>query len=265
MNTQFIGSAIKTIRDLIVPSGFYLSTKGHCPICNNKVSFSTTKPWLRDSLACPKCYAIPRERALMLVLEKYYPNWRELKIHESSPCHRGVSKRLKDECKNYSSSQFFPGQKPGEIIQGFRNENLEHTTFEDGAFDLIITQDVMEHIYHPEMAFKEINRILKSVISEGRQGAHIFTVPIVNKHHKTERWAKLGANGVPDFLHEPEYHGNPVDNSGSPVTMHWGYDIKDFIDSNGNFETSIEYIFDLDQGIWAEYNEVIVSKKIAAK
>ena len=51
----------------------------------------------------------------------------------------------------------------------------------------------MEHIYHPEKAFKEVARTLK------KGGAHIFTVPTINKHMKTEVWATIGEDGHPNF------------------------------------------------------------------
>src|SRR5690606_12823705 len=150
------------------------------------------------------------------------------------------SVKLEKYSTNYTASQFFPGQDFGTIIEGFRNEDIESQTFDDGSFDLVITQDVMEHIYHPDKAFKEIARTLK------KGGAHIFTVPIINKFKPTEVWATLGNNGQPVFLKEPEYHANPVDPLGSPVTMHWGYDIVDFIKGKSGLDTTIEYLDDLD-------------------
>ena len=107
----------------------------------------------------------------------------------------------------------------------------------------------------PDKAFKEINRTLK------KGGAHIFSVPLVNKHQKTERWAIKGENGEPKFLFEPDWHGNPIEKNGSPVTMHWGYDIVEFIKTYVNAHSTIEYINDLNYGIRAEYIEIIVSKK----
>lgn len=56
----------------------------------------------------------------------------------------------------------------------------------------------MEHIYEPDKAFKEIYRTLKP------SGAHIFSVLLINKRHKTDRWATKGENGEPIFLFEPE-------------------------------------------------------------
>jgi len=52
-----------------------------------------------------------------------------------------------------------------------------------------------------------------------------------------------------------------MDKRGSPVTMHWGFDIIDFIKEHSKLDTRIEYIHDLRYGICAEYIEVLVSKK----
>jgi SAM-dependent methyltransferase len=192
---------------------------------------------------------------LILTIEKFYPNWRDLKIHESSPAKRGASMKLKNECKSYLATQYFPYQTPGGTVNGFRNEDLERQTFPDESFDLVITQDVMEHVYEPVAAFAEIARTLK------KGGAHIFTTPLVNKFKKTEVWAKKGDDGKPIFLNTPEYHGNPIDPKGSPVTMHWGFDIVEFIKDCSGLETTIEYIDDLNYGIRAEFIEVLVSVK----
>lgn len=191
----------------------------------------------------------------MAVLEKAYPGWRDLSVHESSPGNRGASVKLRQQCAHYVTSQFFPKEPFGSVVRGHRNENLEAQTFPDASFDLVITQDVMEHIYDPSKAFAEIARTLKP------GGAHVFTVPIINKHKSSEVWATLGADGSPVFLKTPEYHGNPVDPKGSPVTMHWGFDIVDFIRHHGGLETTIEHLDDMKRGIRAEYIEVLVSRK----
>jgi hypothetical protein len=120
---------------------------------------------------------------------------------------------------------------------------------------LVITQDVFEHIYNPTEAFKEIARTLKP------GGAHIFTVPIVNKHRKTELWAVKDETGEPLFCKTPEWHGNPIDSKGSPVTMHWGYDIVSYIKAVSGLETEIECIDDLHFGIRAELIDVLVTRK----
>lgn len=243
------------ILSALLPGNFYLSVKGYCPCCDRNVKFISFNTWLRDNFFCSNCRCIPRERALMLVIDKYFQNWKELYIHESSPENRGASIKLKKNCEKYISSQYYPDKILGDTVNNNRNEDLENQTFSDESFDIVVTQDVMEHVYNPDKAFSEIARTLK------KGGAHIFTVPIVNKHRPTEVWATRGENIKPVFLKNPEYHANPVNPKGSPVTMHWGFDIIDFIKDKSGLETTIEYIDDLNYGIRAEYIEVLVSRK----
>jgi SAM-dependent methyltransferase len=243
------------ILKILLPNGFYFSQKGFCPCCDKEVLFQANNSWLRDTFLCSNCNSIPRERALMVTIEKYFPGWKNLIIHESSPVNRGASPKLSRFCKGYIASNYYPNKPFGSEVFGFHNQDLENQTFNDESFDLVITQDVMEHIYDPQKAFSEIARTLK------KGGAHIFTVPIINKHKKSEVWAIKADNGSPIFLKEPEWHGNPVDPKGSPVTMHWGFDIIDFIREKSGLETTIEYLDDLSRGIRAEFIEVLVSIK----
>src|SRR5207247_9218035 len=74
--------------------------RGYCSICERQVYFEIEGPWLRDQYKCVNCQSIPRWRALMLVVAELYPNWRELKIHESSP-GGPLSAKLARECPKY--------------------------------------------------------------------------------------------------------------------------------------------------------------------
>lgn len=229
---------------------------GWCPICEKDVTFTAKHKWFRDHLLCSGCGSIPRERALFKVIEDHFPNYGELAVHETSPGRRGASVKLQRECAHYTSSQYFPDAKPGAIHpSGYRCENLEQLTFPDNFFDLFVSQDVMEHIFDPDKAFKEIARVLKP------GGAHIFTVPIINKTKISERCASLSPSGAIIFHHEAVYHGNPVDAKGALVTMHWGYDIANFIIEAAKMPTVIFQIDDIDKGIRAEYIDVLVSYK----
>jgi SAM-dependent methyltransferase len=191
----------------------------------------------------------------MRVIAECFPNYKELSIHESSPCSRGTSVKLSEECPAYSASHYFEhvpiGQTEGDT--GYRCETLESLTFEDHSFDLFVTQDVMEHIFNPDLAFKEICRVLKP------GGAHIFTVPLINKHKKSEVWASRNEQGETVFHGPEEYHGNPIDEKGSLVTMHWGYDIVAYISEATGMSSTILTIDDLSQGIKAELIDVVVS------
>ena len=263
MNTQSIKwklyNKYKTLKRLgsSRQGDYFLEVEGVCPICEQEVVFRSEKEWLRDHFLCSGCGSIPRERALMHVIKLYFPGYRSLIVHESSPGGRGASVKLRNECAGYTTSHFYKDLKLGEYQaqHGHRCEDLENLTFDDESFDLFITQDVMEHIFDPARAFNEIARVLKP------GGAHIFTVPIINKERETECWASRDESGQIIYHKEPEYHGNPIDESGSLVTMHWGYDIASFIMKAADTPSTIVMIDDLSQGIRAEYIEVIVSRK----
>jgi hypothetical protein len=232
-----------------------LKNSGYCPTCAQDVTFIARDPWLRDHYRCSRCGSIPRERALMATIEEYFPGWRSMSIHESSPGNRGASRRLSSECAQYIPSQFFPDKKPGSIVGKFRCENLEALTFDDESVDMHVSQDVLEHVFHPSKVFREIARTLKP------GGAHIFTVPIVNKHNPSRRRARVNDDGQISHLYPPVYHGNPISNEGSLVTVDWGYDICRHVFESCGLFTHLVYIDDLSRGIRAEYIEVLITFK----
>jgi len=230
------------------------SCYGHCSTCDRDTRFVAYQTWFRDFFVCSHCGSVPRERALMLVIERWFPKWREAVIHESSPAARGASAKLTRECPNYIGSQFFPEQSDKQIVSGVRNENLERLTFGDSSVDLHITQDVFEHIFDPEQAFREIARTLRP------GGMHIFTVPLVNKDKPSRVRAKIVNGGIHHLLPE-QYHGNPVGDGRALVTVDWGYDICEHIFRSSGLFTHIFHLDDLERGVRAEHIEVLVTMK----
>jgi hypothetical protein len=246
---------------------FIFSVGGVCCICRTAVEFRAErddeispkwyKHWFRGSLKCRQCGSLPRERALFNAVELFYPNWKDLRIHESSPVYRGASRRFQDECPGYVKSQFDPALPQGSIhpVKKYRSEDLEHQTFTDSSFDLVITQDVFEHLFAPELAIAEIARTLES------GGAHIMTVPLVNGVEPSARRARL-ENGVVEYLQPAQYHGNPMSHDGSLVTMDWGYDIIDFLSYHSGTSVSLIQVENLYVGLYAVYNDVLVCRKL---
>jgi SAM-dependent methyltransferase len=194
----------------------------------------------------------------MHVIRTRYPNWREVKIHESSPGNRGASVKLAKECKNYTATQFDPNLPFGSIhlANGYRSEDLEKQTFADESFDIVVSQDVMEHIFDAEAAFRDIHRTLKP------GGAHIFTTPLINKNKPTQCRAKRNPDGAIEHIFAPEFHGNPMSSEGSLVTWHWGFDIQNLIQKTCKCQVEIINATNPEMGIEAEFIEIIVQEKL---
>jgi SAM-dependent methyltransferase len=228
---------------------------GVCPICEKPVVFILWGPDFRNQFLCDQClnYSVPRERALAVALNRYYPNFRDLSIHESSPVDRGISAVMKRQCRDYVATQFYPGVEAGAFRDGFQNQNLEHTTFPYSRFDLVITQDVMEHVDDIAAAFRDIGRTLKP------GGAHIFTTPTYIQH-KTLQWATY-RDGKIHWFHEAEFHGNPVDERGAPVTYHFGYDFLELIYQWTAMPTEVIRMHDPGRGIAGPMTEVYITRK----
>jgi len=115
----------------------------------------------------------------------------------------------------------------------------------------------MEHVFDPAKAFAEIARTLKP------GGAHVFTVPLVRKAQPTQVRAERDEQGIVRHLLPETYHGNPIDEKGSLVTVDWGYDICPFIEAHSGLFTTVAWFDDLAHGIRAELIEVLISRKLA--
>ncbi|QCP88303.1 class I SAM-dependent methyltransferase (plasmid) [Cereibacter sphaeroides] len=231
--------------------------QGFCNACGSPAEFRSQSSWFRDNLFCSVCGSIPRERALATVLERARPDWRDRRIHESSPADRGISARLARECRSYVASQFFPGEPLGATVRGFRNENLEAQTFEGGRFDLVVTLDVMEHVNEPEKVFREVFRTLVP------GGAYLFSVPTYKERVTSERRARYRPDGGIDHLAEPEYHGNPVSDAGSLVTFHYGYDLPELIHAWAGFDVELFRFHHHHLGLIGEFTEIYLATRPA--
>jgi SAM-dependent methyltransferase len=138
----------------------------------------------------------------------------------------------------------------------YRSEELEHQTFDDVSFDLVITQDVFEHLFRPDLAMREIARTLRP------GGVDIGTVPLVLKEQPSRRRARFFGG---EIVHElaPEYHGNQLSPDGSLVTVDWGLDIADYLGHVSGLSTTILFIDDLHLGLRAQYLELLVCRKLS--
>jgi SAM-dependent methyltransferase len=190
----------------------------------------------RESVVCSTCSSNNRTDALAQVLLTLYgqraapldralENFSGLRIHEFSflgPLFDRFSR-----LPNFTFSDFFPGVENGELsATGVRSEDIENLTFSDNTFDLLVAQDVLEHVPDPSRGLREVFRTL---VPGGR---HIFTVPF-NRGMETSVVRTRLDEGSLTYLLPAEFHGDPIREEGALVFTDFGADIVSLIASVG--------------------------------
>jgi SAM-dependent methyltransferase len=143
------------------------------------------------------------------------------------PALRGPFAQRFQSLPNYVQTYFWPELDLGAMSpMGVRNEDLTRLTFEDNSFDLILSSDVMEHLFDIKAAFRETLRVLKP------GGVHVFTIPndfpFPDKMQK--RVALVDGKEVPI---KPEVYHNSGDGSKCLVYTDYGADLVEMIEDLG--------------------------------
>ena len=194
------------------------SQAGYCPCCRSNTTFISNHEWLRDHYLCVKCSSIPRQRHIEHVLDVEFPGWESLNVHESSPSNRLISMNS----KKYSFSHFLDG---------------------------------VEHIFDPELAAREIMRVLRP------GGAHIFTAPKHDNVKVSYPRARLDRGEIVHIFDE-HYHGNPVGDGKSLVTWDYGSDFEALFSKWTGYEVETHSDENDNLGINGKYLDVFVVRKV---
>ena len=135
-------------------------------------------------------------------------------------------------------SEYLANKVPfGQIDKrGLRNETLTGLTFADNQFSYILSFDVFEHIPDYEMALQECLRCLKP------GGALVFTVPFARNSEKHTIRARILSTGELEHILPPEYHGDPLNSSGSLCFYHFGWGLLKQLHALG-FSSATAYLY----------------------
>lgn len=190
-------------------------------------------PAWTETCACNQCGLNSRMRALVdfLFNKLNAPQTASVYIAEQTTVSFKALEKL--FTKVIGSEYLGPEYKSGEIVASFKNhtnvrhEDLNRLSFDNSVFDLVLSQDVFEHIPNYKNAFSESARILK------RGGSLVFTVPFFYDYAETRIRATVDAQGSIQHILPPEFHGNPVSNDGSLCFQNFGWDILDALRNAG--------------------------------
>lgn len=224
---------------------------GLCPICRRRSLFVALGPWLREDLKCTRCKSSSRQRALIDYIDRAFPGLGEMHVYEPSPT-APTDAYLARHAGRFTWSQY-SAEANGDQCEDPLNQDLQSLRFADRLFDLVVSQDVFEHIAEPRSAFSEVARVLKP------GGSHVFTIPWYHGQ-STETRARIVDGEVID-LHPPEYHSDPNTRDRSLVFTRFGSDIRKIISESSEMTTSVIEANDSKKGIRGESLCIFHSRK----
>ena len=204
------------------------TSKERCFICGGEATFNIHKSVARfGEASCELCGAskVNSDFAHALVskftgkdgsLMESLTLLKELRIYEAAST--GVIHDCLKNLPNYVCSEYFEEVQTGSYKDGVRCEDITNLTFQDDSFDLVITQDILEHVYDPYLALSEIQRILKP------GGYHIFTVPFHEGINTVTRAKQIDGKII--HLSPPVHHVGRGKTQGALVFTDFGEDIE---------------------------------------
>lgn len=193
-------------------------------------------PSYRESFHCPRCGLNSRQRLAADVLRDVLraplagaTSRRSIYLHEQlTAMYQWVCSTFAPQHEIVGSEWLGAEVTPGSVDErGIRHEDIHAHSFEDERFDVVLSTDVLEHVWDIDQAMRETCRILRP------GGTLIATVPWNYGAPETVQVARL-ADGQVEYLDRPEIHGNPTDpEQGSLVFYRYGWDLLDRIRAAG--------------------------------
>ena len=188
----------------------------------------------RERLICPVCGLNTRQRLMAHLLRDTVatrPHTPRTYLYEQvTPFFHWAARTLPGEVigSEYLGYEFASGA----VVDGIRHEDALALSFEDASLDVIVSQDVLEHVPAIDPAVAEAARVLRS------GGRLLFSVPFDPSADVTVQRATMRDGQVVNLL-EPQFHGNPVSAEGSLVFYDHGWDLLDGLRGAGFVDVHI--------------------------
>jgi len=205
---------------------------GYCLCCDLETQFSVDLAWggykegeqlrpnWRERMVCPTCQMNNRQRLMATLIKQSLQGQAQQAIYlmeQVTPIF-GWAQQHCTEHTVTGSEYLGPGHASGSVIQGIRHENIENMSFASASLDLIVSNDVFEHVPNYLKALAECSRVLKP------GGTLLATIPFHSKSPVSVVRARYKEGNIEHLL-PPQYHGNPVSEEGSLVFTDFGWDL----------------------------------------
>ncbi|WP_297832996.1 methyltransferase domain-containing protein [Pseudomonas sp.] len=147
--------------------------------------------------------------------------------------------------------EYVAGAEPGtyHTIRGTRvmHQNMLSLAFPDSDMDILLHQDVLEHVHDADIALRELHRVLRP------EGITLFSVPFFHNLELSQRRARL-VNGSIEHLLPPAYHGDPLSPEGILVVESFGQDFLNRCAAAGFSRCQLGLDYDIARGFLSDGN-----------
>ena len=251
---------------------------GFCLPCSKRVRFlvdyrasetADSGPNWREVMICPCCRMSNRQRLMASLATDLKGEESVYVMEQTTPLYRWLrSSSLHVTGSEFFEESFSPGVRVmpfrymapvnGKqllrslyrslrlgvkmiLANGIRHEDATHLSLPDAHYDLIVSNDVFEHVPSPIDAFSECARVLKP------GGRIIATFPFHSDRESSLTRARPGSTGI-EYIEPPLYHGNPISDEGSLVYTDFGWDLIDMMNEVGFDGACLELYRDPELG-----------------
>jgi SAM-dependent methyltransferase len=231
---------------------------GICMACQQPVNFLVDRsfgarlfeyvwhPNWRERQVCPLCGLNSRQRAAVAFVSGVAHNLPERRptfylTEQITPIFQHVQKMLPD-IELIGSEYLGPDVPLGTVKEGVRHEDLQQLSLKDQSVDLVVTNDVAEHVPSPQAAFRELCRVLKP-------GGQVFmTTPFACDNLNNVTRASIVDGKLVHHL-PAAYHGNPLSGaSPSLVFTDFGWEILAQLREAGFSQASVKIFWSYQYG-----------------
>jgi SAM-dependent methyltransferase len=215
---------------------------GKCTVCNKKTIFVLNNEFwkIRNSAICIHCHSVSRQRHVAYCITKALEHkninsYIDLRKREDITLYFAETEtpliKTLNGLSSVVTSEYFDDCKFGEKKNDILCQDLQNLTFENNTFDIVVSQDVLEHVQDWVLASKEIYRVLKP------GGAHVFSIPFYFTSRTKKLFDNINGKFVP-VVEPVEYHGDGIRGK-IPTYNHFGFDILGELSKIG-FDVLIE-------------------------
>jgi SAM-dependent methyltransferase len=190
---------------------------------------------------------LSRNRAVLVRLEQLYGSIEDLRRQEvylvEAISGFAVWLRRKLEAEKLVCSEYLEDAE--KAFSDIPHQDLCALTFPDSSFDLVLCNELFEHVQDLDLAFREIARVLRP------GGRLLSTFPLAFGQQESIKKALYNsATGESVLIDEAEYHGDPVrPEAGSLVYRIPGWEVQDQLQAAGFADVAIHHIVSWKHGV----------------